>query len=393
MVTGLCCLQDIHSLPITAVQTSDCLDISPKISMIRLLQKYCGDGYEDSKILAMTGRMLLDYRIHKEISVSTAARWDAALQVVQQLMPDFGPEDPYRTMILHCAIDFYYDKDVLRWLIGNINGTLCESAPGTSCLHEAISKMLLRRDPISAKLITQKTSNLHRSCQTRTGLHTPTSLAMLQPSTFFAWKELLRDLSHDTHQFILEELQEDILVKEGWTVQGLTSLFEYAFVPYEGKKNFGFPECERCGNHGTEVGALMKVDLEWRRRLRDLRLGRVSRAISDIAIDTAGPTSVLHTSVEGALDPQLVGESSIIRSKEIVARDWPYRVVCSGDCSDGVCVAWAYENDSMDDPELPPFVSEEIFSEMAIHELPATESLREHGDECLSNKMPGAFRD
>lgn len=35
----------------------------------------------------------------------------------------------------------------------------------------------------------------------------------------------------------------------------------------------------------------------------------------------------------------------------------PYNFVCSKWCDDKVCVAWLYENDSMDEPYFPPYES------------------------------------
>lgn len=361
--------------------------------MIRLLQKYCGDGYEDKIILKLIGLMFLSYRVQKDIMMPTTERWDAVLQVVQQLVPDFGPDDPFRTVVLSGAIQFYYDKNVLRWLLGNINGMLDEKDPKTSCIHEAISKMLLHRDPISTRMIVCKTTNLHRCFNTRMGIQTPTSLAMFQSSVFFAWKNLLQDLSYNVERFVQQELEEQFLVKNGWTAQTLTALFEYTFVPYEGKKNFGFPECERCGDQGMDVSAIMKVDLEWRRQLRQLRLGQVPRPqkeeMTSITIEVCGADSTISKRRNEHLQSPSVESEIHRRVEEVGLKTVPFRLVCSDACRDGICVAWIYENDSLDEPELPAC----IVQERVLHELDATQDQVVEVDDCPSRKMPGAFCD
>jgi hypothetical protein len=104
--------------------------IVPKLAMIRLRQKYSGDGYEDQRIYFMLRKTIRHYGIggrslDRVISMSRTKRQDAALQITQQLVPDFAPDNPYKTKLLCCAIgDLYDNKHVLRWLLSSITGTL-----------------------------------------------------------------------------------------------------------------------------------------------------------------------------------------------------------------------------------------------------------------------------
>jgi len=163
-------------------------------------------------------------------------------------------------------------------------------------------------------------------------------------------------------------------------------LFEYEFVPYEAEKSIlGFSKCESCGDRDGGYWD-MKVDSDWRRLLRDLRLNRVPRESPNTTIEVSVSDSGT-TELEANPNPQSVAASDVPESRVGGARDWPYRIVCAVMCEDGVCVGWVYENDSMDEPELPPYRTS---SEGTIDDLSDTE---DSGDKWPSQNMPGAFRD
>jgi hypothetical protein len=67
---------------------------------------------------------------------------------------------------------------------------------------------------------------------------------------------------------------------------------------------------------------------------------------------------------------------------EALTKPLPYNRVCSKECTDGICVAWVFENDFLNEPILPLFP------------LETDTDVREEDDEiCLTRRMPGAFED
>ena len=140
------------------------------------------------------------------------------------------------------------------------------------------------------------------------------------------------------------------------------------------KTHFGFPTCERCGDQGTTLGARLKVDLEWRRRLREVKSGKtpVSALSTPSNIEAtdgevvAASTSILNgdSNIMIGLDFGLSNTKApaIINVQEVEEDETqelrlPYRIVCSKACTDGVCVAWVFEGDNVDDSKVvfPPY--------------------------------------
>jgi hypothetical protein len=63
-------------------------------------------------------------------------------------------------------------------------------------------------------------------------------------------------------------------------------------------------------------------------------------------------------------------------------RPLPYNRVCSKECTDGVCVAWVFESDSLNERVLQPFPLE---TDIDVGE--------ENDEICRTRNMPGAFED
>jgi hypothetical protein len=194
-------------------------------------------------------------------------------------------------------------------------------------------------------------------------------LAMYDMKTFLAWRVLLHDLGQEALPFIEQELKEGALRDEGWNTSSLSELFETENPPdpYYGPMLFGFPNCERCGCNGTVDFGKLKVDLVWRRYLRDIRRRHSSR-----------------NSESGAKNANSQQDLAFNDRVQL-----PYRIVCSDACQDGVCVAWVYEDDSNDEPVLQPFPSDSPPGSENINEETTTEVIAEEC--CPTASMPGAF--
>jgi hypothetical protein len=365
---------NINSEPIRAVIFNKTVEIEPKLAMINLLQNHRREDYEDFTIGNMIWHALLFYRPQKDINISWVQRRAAILKMISTLLPFYDAAHPHRADILHKAVKLCFEQEVLQYLLRTTEGYIDHDLSISSTIHEALHRRLLERDPESMKLIVEKTKNLHRSeikCYGSDQMETPTMLAMYDMRTFLAWRKVLRDLGHETVPFVEEELEDGALRDEGWTVSSLSELFDSEVLPdsWYGPMYFGFPNCERCGQNGSVDFGKLKVDLVWRRYLRDVR-----RRCSNKPAQT-GATSV----------------NSELETTCIARRLLPYRIVCSDACRDGVCVAWVYESDPNDEPDLPLFPRESPAKPEDVREKAVVEVVEE--ERFPTDSMPGAFMD
>lgn len=339
-------------------------------------------------MLIFTASMLFRYRVHKKISLPLVERWDAAQSIIEYLAPEFEEHDFHRTALLEAAIHWYFDRNAIRWLLRMIPGQLSQPGGDYSAVHAIIYRRLLERDPESARVVVQKTSDLHRYCNTYgVGYQTPTSMAMFQASLFIAWRDLLLNLNHDMSAFIENELKQAMLASQGWNKDNLTHLFKIDYTPHEGPRHFGFPDCERCGANHTSESAETPVDLEWRRLLRAIRCHHIEGyrqghlMVGLIHKDSRHPGSALVRNDKN--------------NQGLAPRHWPYRMVCYGKCKDGICTSQLYENDDMNEPILPTYADPDI-PQTKIQELESPASFEAgttHSEivEDRSLSMPGAF--
>jgi hypothetical protein len=371
--------------------------------MINLLQKHRRDDYEDFTIGNMIWHTLLFYRPQKELNIPWADRRAATLSFISTLLPFYKADHPHRAEIIHKAVKLCFEQEVLGYLLRTTKGYIDLDLSISSTVHEALHRRLLERDPSSMRLIVQKTKDLHR-CEIkydgRTVVETPTMLAMYDMKTFIAWRELLHDLGHETSAFVEQELKEGALRDDVWTRSSLSELFDTEGLPdpIYGPMFFGFPNCERCGHNGSIDFGKLKVDLIWRRHLWDIRVKLSDKMVQTGNASTASPIEntppMEDPPTPGTKDSQEDAPPSETRNTIVeqeanfkARRSLPYRIVCSDACRDGVCVAWVYEDNSNDEPDLPlyPFESpskSEDNSENGVAE-----------ESCLTDCMPGAFRD
>jgi hypothetical protein len=349
--------------------------VNPKISIIRLFHKYEPEGFDYDVISTLMDRLIMFYRPGKAIPfsiLSLADRHKAAIAVVKEFIHYF-PSDIMRSYLLNAMLSYYfYEQESLQWMLVNVIGNEIKDIPDGSPIHECIRRRMWDRDRLSATMIVQKTENKHKvwkpEYQRAESMETPTSLAMFQASTFFTWRNLLRELGVDLESFCTRELEEVPLMKAGWDLEGLLSLFEYTGEG-SGVECANSRVCERCGDKERWSWwhiYRLTVDLPFRRRLRELRNG------------WAGSTLTENQNRLGEIEDEKVVDEIAVDHWEIDGRVWPYRMVCSDGCSDGICVAWLYENDGTDEPYLPPFQPEP--EEIDDTEYP-------------SYGMPGAFGD
>jgi hypothetical protein len=354
----------------------------PKLAMIDLLQKRRHDDYEDMSLMFILGVFFKKYRPQSSIEMPWEERRReifAAARALLSAIPYSKDGDIVRTKVLASCIRFYFDGDVLRHILKGIRGSIVETlfndAHNESVLHEAISRRLLERDPLSMTIIMQKTQHFHilrslsHSDLTR---KTPTMLTMYDPHLFLAWRTMLRDLKRDIQAFVYDELQYGMLRATGWNEHSLAYLFQADLTShlFEAPRTytFGFPLCQRCGHNGTTLGSHLKVDLGWRRYLRAVR----RHYSGSITKDNKPVQSNLIVSDESSRD-------NSVRLSESRPISLPYHIVCSTACIDGVCVAWLYENDSHIEPDLPQY--------------PYVEPVQSHieKDMCFNMRIPGAF--
>lgn len=335
------------------------------------------------------------YRPQKDITMKQSERREAVTQFLSTILPESHPSHPGLAYTLEASVFFYYEQDVLRRILCAIDGPIDVPNEKSSIVYDAISKRLLERDPTSMKTIMRRSKRLHtvvtkeESSRLKgriiTSVLTPTMLAMYDMATFLTWRRMLKELGHSMEAFVDTELKEKLLAQAGWDKESLMLLFdgtvERGLVEHNGVMNFGFPACERCGDCGTRVGSMMKVDLLWRKRLRDIRLGRFEDNL------TAHDLNITI-----ALNPPVDKQVAVAAKEE--ATGLPYRVVCSIACTDGVCVAWGYEDDGKggEEPVFLPFPA--VVKEEEIEMI--GKSFDGWGDKVdlyPTRGMPGAFVD
>jgi hypothetical protein len=370
--------------------------------MINLLQNNRREEYEDDTILHMMGLFMQAYRPQKAIDMSWAQRRNAALRLLATLIASFDPHDLELIAIVHGAVMFCYEQNVLHWLLHYMKGPITLLGGSMSVIHESIARRLLERDPSAMKIITQRTDNLHlciEDSSRRMVRSTPTMLAMYDMGLFLAWSQLLRELGHDIRVFVRQELEEGLLKEQGWDEPSLTFLFQENFVPdpHHAPTALMFPSCERCGDKGSRIGVPLKVDLKWRRRLRDIRRLHSSRSSLaglpslNSALASAGDQTLNQSDTSGG-SQNVETQATPTDSPEVdpeISKPLPYRIVCSRECRDEVCVAWAYENDSKDEPNFPPYPLQPQVepgnTSLTIQEV--------EQEQCPTSKIPGAFID
>lgn len=362
--------------------------------MINLLQKHRREDYDDLTIGNMIWHVMLFYRPQKDIKMSWMQRRAAILRLFSTLLPFFDNDNPYRSEILHLAVLLTYEQEVLQYILRTTTGYI-DLGKSFSVVHKALEGRLLERDPNSMKLIVEKTKNLHRPVTISyqgPQTETPTMLAMHDMKTFLAWRDMLQDLGHEITAFIDQELREGFLADNGWTASSLSEIFTTKQLPdpYYGPSIFNFPNCERCGDQRTDFTNKLKVDLVWRRFLRDVRLKHskeisIDGKASQIASDNSTLRNATHVAREASPT-----SSTNQDGKSAVSRELPFRIVCADQCQDDVCVAWVYENETNIEPDLPPYP----------YKHPEVKGETNHGgptvmveeDSCPTERMPGAFK-
>jgi len=350
---------NFRSPALTAVKWSTAIDVKSKILMLDLLLNHTSAEYDNETITNLVAMLLLFYRPQKMFVLTMAERRSSAVQILKLILPMFPPDDVFCSLVVCALLQFFYDQEALHWALQYIKGAFQEDK--FSILHEALANKLLLGDRISIEIIVQKTTNLHRVWdKERTWQggrsiesNTPTSLAMYQPEMFVTWKSILLTLGHDLGDFIKDEIgQTSVLTSQGWTEHTLGVLFSYPFnmsVLDRGAAYYYY--CRRCRRNESRW---LHVDLEWRRMLRAIRLGQTPATFESEIF----PSNVGITALDFERDGLSVHSCSPDLEYVSNTKDPPvqYRYVCSDHCwGDRICVSDAYENDSVDEPYLPPY--------------------------------------
>ncbi len=323
-------------------------------------------------------------------------------QLLPLLLGDLHPRHDAVGELLYLSVKFLYEKEVLRWILGNMKGSI--DGPkyyggSYDTLYQAIAARLLERDYESMRCIMQRTGDLHLLSRVH-GLvggemETPTSQAMNDMGIFLLWRKLLGEVGVDMKGFVRRELEvtEWGLRGKGWDEWSLGYLFTSPDVArglyrYEGGKAFGgvFPLCGRCGDCGTRMGARLKVDLAWRRRLRDIRLRRFE--MSKLTLEEVQSKGSINIFLEIGKDDIRRTERRVpVKLQEIITEEpaLPYRIVCANSCQDGICVAWAFEGDG-DELIFPAYLRE-----LEVEEDGKNHFAKIEDENCPTKSMPGAF--
>jgi hypothetical protein len=308
------------------------------------------------------------YRPTKPLEMTLQYRRDSALKLLQQIALYYFTDDPDAySHIAHGLLSYSVTHAPLHWALRHISGTIIEGGESDigppRMVHYIFTRRLISMDLISAKLIAEKTDNLHSRWYPSWEVSqvyksfTPTALAMYHPATFVAWRKILLECEHNITNFVEQELLDSPLADDGWTAETLLFLFMSDIIAEpESDLTTGSP-CDRCGDYGYNP----HFHLLWRRYLRAVRNGY--RGGFDQRHEAAKLEAQGHTSFE---------------------------VVCSNYCDDKFCVAGMYENNAADGdvlfgPDIPVFVSKEK------RELLAAKAAEIADAECPSRKMPGAF--
>ncbi|ESZ97746.1 hypothetical protein SBOR_1871 [Sclerotinia borealis F-4128] len=335
------------------------LDARSKVAITETLQVYEKDKNHKYGTI---GRLAIFYRPTKQIDMPQEEISKNMICVFKALAPSLRTGTFAQIGYLRNMISDGHHGSLIHWLISKIEGNLEmyeDSITSYSLLHILVGARFLHRDPLSVKMIMEKTTDLHichgYGAWGRYQPHTPTTLAMYDLDLFIPWRRLLQESKQDMDTFIEREIDAKHLSSMGWTKATLEVLFKHQFntPSYKGRRAFnGFPECNRCKHLNISVGMFrLKIDLEFRRQLREIRTGRVQ----------------------------------ISPYSHVTGSQLPYRFVCSDACIDGISIHDVFENDSEDLPSFPPYVSKE--------EKKRTEQLRLEEKEatCPTYTMPGAF--
>ncbi len=146
-------------------------------------------------------------------------------QLLPLLLGDLHPRHDAVGELLYLSVKFLYEKEVLRWILGNMKGSI--DGPkyyggSYDTLYQAIAARLLERDYESMRCIMQRTGDLHLLSRVH-GLvggemETPTSQAMNDMGIFLLWRKLLGEVGVDMKGFVRRELEvtEWGLRGKGW---------------------------------------------------------------------------------------------------------------------------------------------------------------------------------
>ncbi len=353
--------------------------------MISLFENY---SHEDMDILYLIGQLLLAYRPQKMMAMDIAERRRAALLLLKHLSRFLPKNDSYQTKILYGMLDFFYQQDILRWVLTTIDGPILENSEN-SAIHRAIGMKLLTLDTVSMEMIVRKTSNLHRFWKKQPDSippSTPTSLAMFRPEMFYAWARLLKDLGHNIEDFICTELMSSNspLLAEGWAQGSLLELFNSEPLPNLGYTPPGYFACQRCGR--VEGSSWTKIDLTWRRRLQAIR----HRKDRGQGVEHHMDITLLFGTTELA-EPGCSSDAYSDSAEYLtdISNTLPYSIVCSDKCEDGICVSWVFDGELSGEPFLPPYP----YERESERQLFSGKAFDVDENNCPSKKMPGAFRD
>lgn len=348
--------------------------------MIRILRSHPRAEVDPEILLSIAGRSLVTYRPQHDIAMAWAERQDAISRLLPALFSDLHFEHHLVAELFFIALLHHYEQKVLRWMLHNWKGGIETEDGRNNVLYEAMATNLITKDWVSMRAIVLRTKYLHRQAKAdrrSERRETVTAQAMRDMSAFLLWRAMLSDIGIDMGEFVRNELEVEGegLASQGWNERSLGRLLrddvESGLTEWNGRRFFGFPVCERCGEHGVTTGMRLNVDLLWRWRLRCLRRENFESNVAANSVDEA----------------EARGDRA-----EMVARSLPYRMVCSFACSDGVCVAWAFEDDGErgDEPVFPPFpMVVEVHDSGAKNEDVEDEEL----EVCPTRGMPGAFVD
>ncbi|TGO37875.1 hypothetical protein BHYA_0087g00340 [Botrytis hyacinthi] len=361
------------------------LDARLKIAMIETLDVYCKN--RDS-IYGDIGRLSIFYSPSKRLDMTQEEVSDSMLCVFKALTPSLRTGNIAQFEYLRGMVSEGHEGKLIHWLISRVKGAfeiVNGSISSYSLLHYVIGARFLHRDQLSVKMVMERTNNLHichgYGSWGRYQPQTPTVLAMYDQEMFISWRKLLQETKQDMNVFIERELDAKILTSMGWTKATLRALFQHHFdtPSHKGRRAFnGFPQCDRCGHLDIVIGMMrLKIDLEFRRQLREIRTGR------------AYTPSFSHTKAaeDGSTWTVIIDESgnTFPNSQRKIWPPLPYRFVCSDKCKDGISAHDVFENDLEDLPVFPIYVSKE--ERLRLENL----RLAEEEAKCPTYTMPGTF--
>ncbi|KAF2500368.1 hypothetical protein BU16DRAFT_245217 [Lophium mytilinum] len=142
-------------------------------------------------------------------------------------------------------------------------------------------------------------------------LDTATSLAMRRSSSFFKWRQIVRDLGLNLDKFVADELEHAPLVIRGWTASSLSKLFELDFEPLEIEPDL----CTQCGR--VVYHTFDKDETWWEELLDELKASETGMN-TDNAPSTPGAQSGLcERDDEEVHDPSSPVSSASTSSTEL----------------------------------------------------------------------------